>query len=179
MNKEKLKEIFEKRNTKLQNELNYYIKNKNRIKNLIELIDNEDDKTFFITLLYVYERTTNEKLIKSIVKFVGYYYYLFIRQKTLNKKMINDYKNNYELLIKLLNEKLENIKIFNNLINKSKNNIIRHILNTDIKINEIKKRGNDKVNDKIKKFEKIEKTGVKKLENIDRLQNKLKELLER
>jgi hypothetical protein len=135
-------------------------KSKKRLIFLIDMVENKEERNFFIELLKVVENTIDEKLLNNISLYCRFMYEIKIKNRKLNKKQKDAYNRVYNNLIGQLKEKRIKKTEWNNFLAKKKGNLVQHLLGTDFKITQIQ--------NKLEKIDKDGKAGdvFKKLQNI-------------
>jgi len=135
-------------------------KSKKRLTFLIDMVENKNDRNFFIELLKIVEHTTDVKLLNNISLYCRFYYEMNIKNRKLNNKQKNVYNKVYKNLMKQLQHKKRKKEEWNNFLAKKKSNITQHLLGTGFKITQIKN-----------KLEKIDKVG-----SVSSVLNKIKKI---
>jgi len=157
-------------------------KSKKRLTFLIDMVENQKDRNFFIELLKITENTTDEKLLNNISLYCRFIYEMKIKKRKLNNKQKNAYNKVYKSLIKQLEEKRIKKTEWNNFLAKKKGNLVQHLLGTDFKTiqiqNKLEKIDKDgKVGDIFKKLRKIKAKDVKSLKVANNIKNELLNLI--
>ena len=135
-------------------------KSKKRLNFLIDIIEDKEDRNFFIELLKVTETTTDEKLLSNISLYCKFMYEIKIKKRKLNEKQKDAYNKVYKSLMEQLQHKKIKKTEWNNFLANKKSNITQHLLGTDFKTIQIQS--------KLKKIDKTGKAGdiFKKLKNV-------------
>jgi hypothetical protein len=157
-------------------------KSKKRLTFLIDMVENKEDRNFFIELLKVTEQTIDEKLLNNISLYCRFIYEIKIKNRKLNKRQKDAYNKIYNNLIKQLEEKKRRKQEWDNFLVKKKGNITQHLLGTDFKtiqiqnkLEKIDKTG--KAGDVFKKLRKIKAKDAKSLKAAKEIKEKLLKLI--
>jgi len=157
-------------------------KSKKRLNFLIDIIEDKEDRNFFIELLKVTETTTDEKLLNNISLYCRFIYEINIKKRKLNEKQKDAYNKVYTNLMKQLQHKKRKKTEWNNFLAKKKGNLVQHLLGTDFKTiqiqNKLEKIDKDgKVGDIFKKLKNVKAKNVKSLKVANNIKNELLNLI--
>jgi len=157
-------------------------KSKKRLNFLIDIIEDKEDRNFFIELLKVTETTTDEKLLSNISLYCKFMYEIKIKKRKLNEKQKDAYNKVYKSLMEQLQHKKIKKTEWNNFLANKKSNITQHLLGTDFKTIQIQSKlekidKDGKAGDIFKKLKNVKAKNVKSLKVANSIKNELLNLI--